>query len=103
MSVYLFGVVLLKVNSRFQTDDIADPVAFIADGRADLADGVDELNTHHPLSRSQLDLTGKLMDVLDQSAQEETSALRHVGAHGVDDIGCEVGVELAVGRHCNDE
>lgn len=92
----------MKANSRFQPDNIADAVAFVADGRADLAHGVHELNTQHPLGRGQLDLTGKLMDVLDQSAQQETSAFRHLGAHGVDDIGSEVGVELAVGRHCDE-
>lgn len=86
-------------NSRLKANDVANAVAFIANGRADLADGVDELDAEHPLGRGELDLAGKLVDVLDQGAEDDTSALRRLGAHGVDDIGREVGIELAGGRH----
>lgn len=75
-------------------------MALVPDGSADLADGVDELDTKHPFGGGELDLTGEIVDVLDESAQEHTSALGGLGSHGVNHIGSEVGVELAVGRHC---
>lgn len=87
------------VNKRFKADHVADAVAFVANGSADFADGVDELDTKHPLGGSELDLTSKVVDVLDQRTQDDASALRDLGSHGVDDIGSEVGVELAVGGH----
>lgn len=74
-------------------------MAFIANGRANLADGVDELDPEHPLGRGELDLAGKLVDVLDQGAEDDASALRRLGAHGVDHIGRKVRIELAGGRH----
>lgn len=74
-------------------------MAFIANGGADLANGVDELDTEHPLGRGELDLAGKLVDVLDQRTKDDASALRRLGAHGVDHIGREVRVERASGRH----
>ncbi len=88
-----------KGDLRFQTDHVADTVALVADGGADLANGVDELDTHHPLGGGQLDLASKVVDVFDQRAQDHASAWVGVGAHGVDDIGGEVGVEAGVGRH----
>jgi hypothetical protein len=77
-------------------------VAFIANGGADLADGVDKLDTEHPLGRGELDLAGKLVDVLDQRTEDDASALRRLGAHGVDHVGREVRIKLAGSRHGGD-
>jgi hypothetical protein len=85
---------------RFKADNIANAVALVAHGSADLADRVDELDTEHPLGGSKLDLTSKVVDVLDQRSQDDASALGGSGSHRVDHIGSEVGVVLALGRHC---
>lgn len=74
-------------------------MAFIADGSADLADRVDELNAEHPLGGGQFNLTSEVVDVLDKGTQDHASALGSVGAHAIDDRGGEVGVKLASGRH----
>jgi len=87
------------VDERFKTNHVANTVAFVTDGSADFADGVDELDTEHPLGGSEFDLTSKVVDVLDQRTQDDASALRDLRSHGVDDIGSEVGVKLAVGGH----
>lgn len=97
------------VHQGLQPDHVAAAMAFVPDGRADLADGVDELHPQHPFRGGQLDLAGKLVDVLDQRAHEHASPLWHLGTHGVDDAGRELGVKptlrmdgggvLRVGRH----
>ena len=88
-----------QVDSRFETNDIADTVTLVTDGSTDLTNRVDELNTHHPLSRSKLDLTGKVVDVLDQGSENDTSTVGSARSHGIDDIGSEVGVKSCVSRH----
>lgn len=94
--VFLFCI----ADLRFKADNIANAVALVAHRSADLADRVDELDTEHPLGGSKLDLTSKVMDVLDQRSQDDASALGSLGSHRVDHIGSKVGVELALGRHC---
>ena len=74
-------------------------MAFVANGCADLTNGVDEFHTEHPLGRGELDLTRKVVDVLDQRSQNHASTLGGLGTHGVDNAGSEVRVELA--RHCD--
>jgi hypothetical protein len=83
----------IRSNLRFETNDIADTVTLVTDGSADLTDRVDELDTHHPLSRGELHLTSKVVNVLDQRSQDNTSTVGGVGSHGIDDIGSEVGVK----------
>lgn len=97
------------VDERLQSDHVAAAMAFVPDGGADPADGVDELHAQHPFRGRQLDLASELVNVLDQRAHEHAGALWHLGAHGVDDVGREVGViptlvvvdggVLRVGRH----
>lgn len=91
----------MEIDSRLQTDDVADTVAFVTNGSADLANGVDEFHAQHPLGGRQLDLAGELVDVLDQRAQQHARALGSLGAHGIDHIGGEVGVEFARRGHCD--
>jgi hypothetical protein len=74
-------------------------VAFVTDRSADLADGVDELDSEHPLGGGELDLASKVVDVLDQRAQDHARTLVGLGAHGIDHVGSEVGVEARIGRH----
>lgn len=87
------------MDLRFQTDNVADTVALVTDGSADLSNGVDELDTKHPLSGGKLNLTSEVVDVSDQGTKDHTSTLGGLGSHGVDHIGSEVRVEAAVGRH----
>lgn len=84
-------------DSRFETNNIADTMTLVTDGSADLTNRVDELDTHHPLSGGQLNLTSKVVNVLDQRSQNDTSTVGSVGSHSVDDIGSEVGVKSCVG------
>ena len=88
-------------HSRFKTDNVADTVALVTNGSADLADRVDEFDTHHPLGGGELDLASEVVDVSDQGTQDHASTLRGLGSHGVDHIGGEVGVVLEAGRHCD--
>ena len=74
-------------------------MTLVTDGSADLTDRVDEVDTHHPLSGGKLDLTGKVVNVLDQRSQDDTSTVRSARSHSIDNIGSEVGVESCVGRH----
>lgn len=94
--IFLFS---LRVYLRLQTDHITDTVALVANGSADLADGVDELHAHHPLGGGQFNLARKVVDVADQRAQDHTSALGSLGAHGIHHVGRKVRIKLAVGRH----
>jgi hypothetical protein len=96
---YAFLCFASQSDSRFETNDIADAVTLVTDGSADLADRVDELDTHHPLSRGELHLAGEVVNVLDQRSQNDTSTVGGVGSHGIDHIGSEVGIESCVGRH----
>lgn len=78
-------------------------MALVPDGCADLADGVDEVHAQHPLVDGQLGLSRKVVDVLDERAEDESLAISGLGANGVDDMFGEVGVEsiggLAGGGH----
>jgi hypothetical protein len=82
---------------RFQANDVADAMALVTGGGADLADRVDEVDTQHPLLGSELDLAGKVVDVADEGAQDDAGALGGLWPHGVDDIGSEVGIVLGGG------
>lgn len=69
----------------------------------DLADGVDEVDARHPLIVGQLNLASKVVEVAKEAAEEDAVSGRHVGAHCVNNMLCEVGVEaaeVAVGAVC---
>jgi len=87
------------IDQRLETDHITDTVALVANGGADLADGVNELDTEHPLGRSQFNLTSKVVNMSDEGAENDTSPLGGARAHSVNHIGSEVRVETGVGGH----
>lgn len=87
------------VDEGFQADHVTDTVTLVSNGGADPANGVDELDAHHPLGRGELNLTSKVVDMTDERSQNLTSPRGGLGTHGVDHIGREVGVEAGVGRH----
>lgn len=59
----------------------------------DLAEGVDELDTLHPLVDGKLDLASKVVDVANQSTQDLAVARGGVGTHTLNDILGKVGVK----------
>lgn len=59
----------------------------------DAADLINVLDTSHPLIHGELDLASEVVDVTDQSTKNLTVAGSGVGAHAVNDILGEVGVE----------
>lgn len=61
----------------------------------DLTDGVDKVDAGHPLVVGELDFTSKVVEVAKEAAEENAVSGRHVGAHCVDNMLCEVGVETA--------
>ena len=84
-------------NLRLKTDNITHAVHLVPRGGADLADRVHEAHTGHPLIRSELNLAGKIVQVLEQGGENLPVAWRDIGAHGLADQAREVGVELGLG------
>lgn len=87
---------------RLETQDIGDTVSLVAGLLAvtiDLTDSVDEVNGGHPLIDGELDLTGEVVEVADQSAHNLAVAGGGIGADAVDDGVGEVRVEAVLGCH----
>ena len=84
-------------NLRFKADNITHTVHLISRGGTDLAHRVHEADTGHPLIRSELNLAGKIVQVLEQGGENLPVAWRDIGAHGLADQAGEVGVELGLG------
>lgn len=87
-------------NLRLKANYITDSMALVTDGSADLAYGVDEFDSQHPLGRGEFNLAREVVDVFYQRPQNHASALGSLGSHCVDDARGEVGVKLTSGRHC---
>lgn len=94
------------IDEGLEAENVADAVGLVAGlvgGVVDLAKGVDELDTLHPLVDGELDLTSKVVDVADQSTENLAVAGGGGGTHALNDILGEVGVETVsglVGGHC---
>lgn len=82
-----------EMHSRLESDHIGDALPFVPLRIADLAHGIYEADTHHPFVRGKLDLSGEIMDMLDETAQDLPRARGRLRAHGVDNILSEVGVK----------
>ena len=83
-------------NIRLETKDIGDAVGLVTGLLAlgvDAANGVDELDTGHPLVNGEFDLTGEVVEVTDQGAEDLAVAGGSIGAHVVNDGLGEVGIE----------
>jgi hypothetical protein len=83
---------------RLQADDVADQLPLVPAVIAHLARPVDQVHALHPLIDGEVDLTGEIVDVTDQRADDLAGASGGIGACGVDDILGEVWVKL-VGAH----
>jgi hypothetical protein len=82
--------------SRFDTQDIAHPPCFISVLPVGLTDRVDVVDTEYPFVLLKLDLPAKVVQMPDQGAENFSVSGFCVGAHKVNDMLCEVGVEFAV-------
>src|SRR4051812_17544883 len=96
-----------RQNLRLEANDVANAVGLVTSLVAvdiDLAQGVDELDTLHPLVDGELGLASKVVDVADQSTKDLAVAGSGVGTHALNHLGGEVGVEAVgglVGGHCD--
>lgn len=81
---------------RLNTEHIAHALAFVADRRRGLADGVDEEHTGHPLLGGQFDLTDEVVEMLDKSTDDEAVAVGTLGANVLNNVLGEVRIELGL-------
>lgn len=89
------GKLCLRVQySRFDTQNVAYTPSLIPVCLVGLSDSVDVVHANNPLLLSELDLTNVVVHVTDERAEDLTVAGFCLGAHEVDDILGEVGVEL---------
>lgn len=82
-----------KLCSRFEAEYVGDPLPLIPLRIADLAHGIEETDTHHPFVCGELDLSGKVVDVLDKATQNLPRPRAGLRPHGIDDVLGEVRVE----------
>ena len=86
---------------RFEAQYIGHSVRLIsrlAGLGIDTANGVDEVDTSHPLVYAQFDLAGEIMEMTDQRSEHEAVPLSSLRAHGVDDTLSEGRVIFGRGR-----
>ena len=91
----------ISIYIRFKTQDIGDSVRLVsrlAGLGVDTTNGVDEVNTSHPLIYTKFDLAGKIMQMADQRSEHEAVPLSRLWAHGVNDALSEGGVIFRMGR-----
>jgi len=74
-----------QAHSRFQSNNVAKELALIPLLVAHLATTVDHLDGHHPLIRSEVDLTGEIVDVLNEAGHDLSQSWVCLWAGSVDD------------------
>lgn len=88
---------------RFQADDIAKQLSLISLVIAHLAALINHLHACHPLIRSELHLSRKIVNMLDESGHDLSEARVGISTHGVDDILgeflAEASTALLIGAH----
>lgn len=82
--------------SRFNTQNVAYTPSLISVCLVGLADSVDVVHANDPLLLSELNLTNVVVHVTNEGAEDLTVAGFCLGAHEVDDVLGEVGVELGL-------
>ena len=82
-----------KLCSRFEAEHVGDPLPLIPLRITDLAHGIEKADTHHPFICGELDLSGKVVDVLDEATQNLPRSRAGLRPHGIDDVLGEVRVE----------
>ena len=61
-----------------------------------LANGVDESDTLKPLLIGELNFANEVMQMCDERAHDEACSVRDIGADGIDDGSCEVGIKAVL-------
>jgi hypothetical protein len=90
--------------SRLNTENVRDTMCLVSCVCGGLANGVDKAYTLKPLVVGELNFANEVVKMCDQAGHDESRPLWHIGTNGIDDRGCEVGVEavlaivLVVGR-----
>jgi len=84
------------VDEGLDTQDIAYPPCFISVLLVSLTDGIDVVDTENPFILGELDLSAKVVQMPDQGGEDFSVSGFRLGAHKVDNMLCEVGVEFAV-------
>lgn len=82
-----------EMDLRFNTENIRNTMCLIPDVCGGLANRVYESDTLKPLLVGELNLTNEVMEMCDELAHDEPRPLWYIGADGIDDGICEVGVE----------
>jgi hypothetical protein len=80
-------------NLRLKTEDIRDTVGLVPGLVGDLAEGVDEVNSSHPLVHGELNLASEVVEMTNEGGKDLPVSGGHLGTHCVDDILGEVGVK----------
>lgn len=77
-------------------------VSRLSTGVIHVSNSIQEQHTGLPFWDGKLDLTGEVMEMLEKCREDFPVARSDIGAHCVDDILGEVGVEsgFAFGVHC---
>lgn len=81
--------------ARLEAENVGDAVRLVARLGRRLAHGVDKVHARHPLIVGQLDLASEVVQVAQQAGEQLAISRRDIGAHGVDDVLREHGVEAA--------
>lgn len=75
---------------RLQPDNVTEQDALVAALRAHLPSAVDHVDAREPLVHGQVNLSRKIMNVLDQRRHDSAQSRGGVGAHRLDDMVGEV-------------
>lgn len=90
------GLVLRAYHSRFNAQNVAHTPSLVPVCLVSLTDSVDVVDADNPLLLSELNLTDVVVHVADERAEDLTVAGFCLGAHEVDDVLSEVGVEFGL-------
>lgn len=90
---------LVLIDLRLDTGNVADTVGLVPLSGRDLTNAVEPVDTGHPLLRSKLYLTNKVMEVGEERCEDLLGARRGLVTSGGNDIFGEVRVVLSSAGH----
>jgi hypothetical protein len=96
LQVSVFGVNLkngLGEYIRFKTKDIRNSLSFISYFGADLTNGVDEVDAHHPFVHRELNFSSEVVEMSNEGGENFTTASIGLWSDCVDAVLGEVWVE----------
>jgi len=80
---------------RFYSQNVAQPPCFISILLISLAERVDVVDADNPFVLFELDIAAEIVHMLDQRREDFSVSRFRFGAHQVNDMLCEVGIEFA--------